>query len=109
MGLQRSVYVPEISSDKVTRVYFSAVVTVSISTIQFSPASHNSIAFKAFDLRALLSSQKITTFIHRLRAKSESNNKLDKRLRRAYSKVDDQIHARSVCLGRGKAMAEANA
>ena len=38
--------------------------------------------------------------------KSESNNKLDKCLRRAYSKVDDQVHARAVCFGSGKAMAE---
>ena len=38
--------------------------------------------------------------------KSESNNKLDICLRRAYSKVDDQVHARAVCFGSGKAMAE---
>ena len=37
---------------------------------------------------------------------SESNNKLDNCLRRAYSKVDDQVHARAVCFGSGKAMAE---
>ena len=40
------------------------------------------------------------------RTKSESNNKLDNCLRRAYSKVDDQVHARAVCFGSGKAMAE---
>jgi len=39
-------------------------------------------------------------------AKAESNNKLDKCLRRAYSKVDDQVHARAVCFGSGKAMVE---
>jgi len=38
--------------------------------------------------------------------KAESNNKLDKCLRRAYSKVDDQVHARAVCFGSGKAMVE---
>lgn len=38
--------------------------------------------------------------------KSESNNKLDKCLRRAYSKVDDQVHARAICFGSGKTMAE---
>jgi hypothetical protein len=38
--------------------------------------------------------------------KSESNNKLDKCLRRAYSKVDDQVHARAVCFGGGKTVAE---
>jgi hypothetical protein len=38
--------------------------------------------------------------------KSESNNKLDKCLKRAYSKVDDQVHARAICFGGGKAMAE---
>ena len=36
----------------------------------------------------------------------ESNNKLDKCLRRAYSKVDDQVHTRAVCFRSGKAMAE---
>ena len=41
-----------------------------------------------------------------IQPKSESNNKLDKCLRRAYSKVDDQVHARAVCFGSGKAMAE---
>ena len=29
-------------------------------------------------------------------AKSESNNKLDKCLKRAYSKVDDQVHGRAL-------------
>jgi hypothetical protein len=38
--------------------------------------------------------------------KLESNNNLDKCLRRAYSKVDDQVHARAVCFGSGKEMAE---
>ena len=38
--------------------------------------------------------------------KSESNNKLDKCLRRAYSKVDDQVHPRTVHFGPGMAMAE---
>ena len=37
--------------------------------------------------------------------KSESNNKLDNCLSRAYSKVDDQVHARAFCFGSGKAMA----
>jgi hypothetical protein len=32
-------------------------------------------------------------------AKSESNNKLDNCLKRAYSKVDDQVDARAVCFG----------
>jgi hypothetical protein len=31
---------------------------------------------------------------------------LDKCLSRAYSKVDDQVYARAVCLGSGEAMAE---
>ncbi len=44
--------------------------------------------------------------VSRRPTKSESNNKLDKCLRRAYSKVDDQVHARAVCFGSGKAMAE---
>jgi dTDP-4-amino-4,6-dideoxygalactose transaminase len=39
-------------------------------------------------------------------AKSESNNKLDKYLRRAYSKVDDQVHATAVRFGSSEAMAE---
>ena len=38
--------------------------------------------------------------------KSESNNKLDKCLRWAYSKVDDQVHTGAVCFRSGKAMAE---
>ena len=47
-----------------------------------------------------------TVWLPILAIKSESNNKLDKCLRRAYSKVDDQVHARAVCFGSGKAMAE---
>jgi len=31
--------------------------------------------------------------------KSESNNKLDNCLRKAYSRVDDQVHARAVRFG----------
>ena len=47
----------------------------------------------------------IYQFDHKER-KSESNKKLDNCLRRAYSKVDDQVHTRAVCFGSGKAMAE---
>jgi hypothetical protein len=39
-------------------------------------------------------------------AKSESNNKLDNCWRRAYSKVDDQVHAWAVCFESGKTVAE---
>jgi eukaryotic-like serine/threonine-protein kinase len=51
-------------------------------------------------------SDTIQRLLRRCLAKSESNNKLDKCLRRAYSKVDDQVHARAVCFRSGKAMAE---
>jgi len=37
---------------------------------------------------------------------AESNNKLDKCLSRAYSKLDDQVHAGAVRFAAGKAMAE---
>jgi len=39
-------------------------------------------------------------------SKAESNNKLDKCLSRAYSKLDDQVHAGAVRFAAGKAMAE---